>query len=240
MKKLIAAMAISIFSALCAYTEDTQPSHVTVYGTATTEVVPDQMRWFLHVENRGASLDTVATEHTSVVGGVLDLLKKSKADQKSVQTSRMEFGENWEYRNNSRVREGYIASTDITFKLTDFDGYTPLWSALSRNSAVSVTSVTYDHSQRIQYQNKTRENAAAAAREKAKNLAHALDVEIQEPLAIEEELVSEGWQAGGNRLLNNAYAANASSPEPVNALAPGTIPITIRVKVTFRLSSPKR
>lgn len=239
MKKLIFAMAVSIIGAVCAHPEDSQPPHITVFGTATTEVVPDQMRWFLHVENRGPSLDSVAAEHASVVGSVLELLKKSKADQKSVQTSRMEFGENWEYRNNSRVREGYIASTDISFKLTDFDSYMPLWSALSRNSAVSVTSVSYDHTQRIQYQNRTRENAAAAAREKAKTLARALDAEIQEPLAIEEELVSEGWQAG-NRLANNVRSVDTSGGEPANALAPGTIPITIRVKVTFRLLTPKR
>src|SRR5690349_14219519 len=73
MKKLLAVMALSIFGALCAYPEDSQPPHITVYGTATTEVVPDQMRWFLHVENRGPSLDSVAAEHTSVVGAVLEL-----------------------------------------------------------------------------------------------------------------------------------------------------------------------
>lgn len=239
MKKLIAAMAISLFGAHCVYAEDSQPPHITVFGTATTEVIPDQMRWFLHVENRGPSLDSVAAEHTSVVGSVLDLLKKSKADQKSVQTSRMEFGENWEYRNNSRVREGYIASTDISFKLTDFDGYTALWSALSRNGAVSVTSVTYDHSQRIRYQNQTRENAAVAAREKAKTLAHALDSEIQEPLVIEEELsINEGFESARNNLRNASLAVGGGA-EASNALAPGTIPITVRVKTTFRLAPSK-
>jgi uncharacterized protein YggE len=240
MKTLISTLAVGCISALCAFGGESQIPHITVYGTATTEVIPNQMKWFLRVENRGPGLDSVATEHTAAVSLVLGLLKKSKVEESSIQTSRMEFGENWEYRSSSRVREGYIASTQIYFKMTDFEGYTPLWSALSKLNTVSISSVAYDHSQRIQYQNETREKAAAAAREKAKALARALETDILEPLEIEEDMASiEPW-AGNRMLYNSVTAANNAAQDQSTALAPGTIPITIRVKVTFRLSMPKK
>ena len=213
-----------------------------VFGTATTEVVPDPMLWSLRVETKGASLDSVAAEHSSTVESVLEFLKKSKVDQKTLQSSRMDFGENWEYRSSSRVREGYVASTEIAFKLRDFEAYKPLWLGLAKFRAVSVTSVTYDHTRRIEFQNQTRQKAVMAARDKATALAGALGAEIGEALMVEEDLsMSEGWRPQANTMVfNNLRALDAGDQQHPAALAPGTIPIIIRVKAAFRLASPRK
>ena len=238
MKNSIPLAIISALLALPVHADEAPFPRITVYGTATTEVVPDQMVWSLRVENKGTALKVVAGEHTKRVQEVLELLKQSKVDPKALQTSRMQFSENWEYRSSSRVREGYVASTEISFKTTDLDLYVRLWLGLADMPVVNVQTVTYDHTKRIDFQNQTREKAIQAAREKATASAKTLGVEIGPPLLLEEDLTpSEGWQMNwGNAVLsNNVRAAGGEGRGPLEALAPGTIPIRIRVKAAFQL-----
>src|SRR6266404_1717568 len=237
MKNIIPPILISALLTLSVYADETPTPRVTVYGTATTEVVPDQMLWSLRVENKGRVLEAVASEHTKRVQKVLEFLKQSKVGAKAIQTSRMEFGENWTYASSSssRVREGYVASTDIFFKTTDLDHYVPLWLGLADMPAVSVQNVSYDNTKRIDFQNETREKAILAAQAKAATSAKALGVDIGEPLLLEEDLSpSEGWQMNPQLTLNNLRVAGGEERRPVEALAPGTIPITIRVKAAFK------
>jgi uncharacterized protein YggE len=192
------------------------------------------MVWSLRVETKGPSLETVVSEHSTTV-------KKSKVDEKTIQASRMEFGENWEYRSDSRVREGYVATTEIAFKLKEFENYKPLWLGLAKIHGVSISAVTYDHTRRIEFQNESRRKAVLAARDKARALAEALGAVIGEPLMIEEDLSpSEGWQFQRNTSLNNLRAADAEAQGQSTGLAPGTIPITVRVKAAFRLTGAGR
>jgi uncharacterized protein YggE len=87
---------LGVLSASSVLADEGQPPHITVFGTATAEVIPDTMVWFLNVENKGSTLENVAGEHTKAVQAALDFLKKSKVDEKTIQSSRTEFGQNWE------------------------------------------------------------------------------------------------------------------------------------------------
>ena len=237
MKNVISSVIISGLLAISAYADEPPFPRITVYGTATIEVVPDQMVWSLRVENKGSALKAVASEHTKSVQQVLEFLKKSKVDPKALQTSRMQFAENWEYRSSARAREGYVASTEISFKTSDLELYEQLWQGLADISAVSVQGITYDHTKRIDFQNQTREKAILAAKEKAAASAKTLGAEIGAPLLLEEDLsASEGWQMStSNVALNNLRVAGGEERSPLEALAPGTIPISIRVKAAFQL-----
>jgi len=241
MKKTIISFAISTFLVIHGFADEIQLPHITVYGTATTEVVPDQMIWSVRVQNRGAVLETVASDHAKNLQGTLSLLKDLKVDEKTTQTSRMEFGENWEYRSSSRVKEGYIASTDISFKITNFELYSKLWFGLAKQSAVSVENVTYDHTKRIEFRNETRQKAITAAKEKAAAMAKSLGSQIGEPLLVEEDIsVSDGWQWQGNLAANNLRTVSGEEQVGKGALSPGTIPVQARIKVAFRLVTTQK
>ncbi len=238
MKYAVQTLVISALLALAVLADEPPFPRISVLGTATTEVVPDQMVWSLRVQNKGPGLGAVASEHTKNVQKVLDLLSKSKVDRKDLQTARMQFAENWEYRSNSRVREGYVATTDISFTTTNLEFYTQLWQGLADTPAVSVQSVLYDHTRRIEFQNQTREKAILAAKQKAMVSARTLGAQIGAPLLLEEDLSpSEGWQMNLNNavLRNNLRVIGGEEREPAEALAPGTIPIRIRVKAAFQL-----
>ena len=233
----LSAVAVLVLGAGVSAEEIDLP-HITVSGTATTEVTPDQMVWSLKVQNKGASLEEVAQQHTDIVNRVLQFLKQSEVEEKTIQTSWMQFGENWVYRNRSRVKEGYYASTILSFKVKDLKKYKPLWIGLSRIERVSVEGVRYDHSKRIQYQDETRVKALLAAKQKAVNMARILGSRVGEPLAIEEDLsVSEGRAVPSfSNVAVNAGAAGTAG----EGIAPGKIPVRIRVKVKFRLITPDK
>lgn len=233
MKKLIGIFMVCVCLAGVGRTEDNLPPHVTVTGTATKEVVPNQMLWSVRVQTRGLKLDEVAKEHSQTVQKVLTFVKSSHVAETNLQTSAMQFGENWNYtRSAGRVREGFIASTFISFKLNDFDMYQKLWLGLADMPSVSVDMVGFETTKRAAYQNETREKAIRTAKEKASALAKAIGSEIGEPLLIEEDQAEPMPVRPMMFAARNAQAAGAESGEEV---APGTIEIKTSVRASFRL-----
>ena len=213
--------------------DDYDPPRVTVYGTATKEVVPDIMNWQLSVQNKEATVEKVAEAHTQSVQAVLDFLKREQVPADCVQTSEMRFGENWIYQDRNKKRDGYVASTSVSFKLHDLQKYQQLWGGISRLPDVSLNGVQLDTSKRIEHRDETRKKALLAARKKASALAETLGSAIGKPLLIEEELNSfpMGLAANSNMLYRNQEDSENSG----SSLAPGTIPIRMRVRVSFLL-----
>ncbi|HNO77480.1 MAG TPA: SIMPL domain-containing protein [Phycisphaerae bacterium] len=229
---VLATSVLIAFASLARADDDALPK-VTVYGTATTEVTPDLMNWHLTITNKGKDLAPVADNHHRIVAGVLKLLKDSGIDEQKIQTARMAFGENWVYRSNNRVKEGYYASTSVSFEMSDFDLYRTLWSGLAQDEHVSIDYVGYDHSKRIDYQNETRIKALLAAKEKAKALAETLGSQIGEPLLIEEDAGSQSMYPVPT--FSNNLRTVESADGGSEGIAKGKIPIKIRIKASFRL-----
>lgn len=215
--------------------EHFETPHVSVYGTASTDVVPDIMHWRINVRTNGKTVEDVATLHDSNVADVLRFLQKEEIEKRKTQTSQLQLSEDLEYSGGKRIKKGYYASTAISFESNTMEDYRSLWIGLSRLKTVSINGVSFDTSKRIEIQEKTRFEAIKAARIKASNLADALGAKIAEPLMIEEE-------ATGNNdtrsVLNNArmsrVAADSGNSGP--SLSVGTIPIRMRIKTVFRLT----
>ena len=212
--------------------EEFDVPHVVAYGTATVEVSPNQMRWRLNVRNMDPTSMGAAKSHETTVAAVLDFLKQSKIAEGTIQTSRMQLGENWDYSRSERRRNGYYASTDVQFTLVDLARYASLWIGLSGIQGVLVNEVSLDHADRIQFQNDARIKAVLAARDKAKAMAETLDARIGDPLIVEEEL--EGYQSQAPSNLNSVQMQGDPGSVDIS-LAPGSIPIRARVKVLFHL-----
>ena len=214
---------------MSSHAAETTTRQVTVIGTATKDVTPNLMHWRLKINNQDADLKTVAESHSAFVKGVLDYLKKQQIPEKDIQTSGMLFGENWVYQNRNKVREGFMASTDISFKLTKLSKYQELWMGLSKLPNTSLTSVHYDHSERIAHESITRKRALLDAKEKATAMAETLNSTIGKPILIEEQ------NHQYPRHLASAQYRSAEGAADNSSLAPGQIPITIRVKVSFQI-----
>ena len=192
------------------------------------------MRWSLEVKNTGPDVAEVAKVNAESVKALLAYLKEQNLPEESIQTSGMRVGEHWVYRDRDRVKEGFEASTDVSFKLTDFEKCKDLWIGIPRLQNVLLNGVTFGTSKRIEHRNATRKKALLAAQEKAKALAETLGSKIAKPLSIEEVVESySGFNITSNRISNDA--AVAGDADVGESLAPGRIPITMRVKVSFLL-----
>ena len=230
-KKILLSIGIIFLPAINSIASEKQP-HVTVYGTATTSVAIDEMNWRIRVSNKDTTLEEVAMAHNSTVQSVLDFLMDNELPEHCIQSSGMEFGENFvTSKLKGRVRSGYQASSNIKFKVTDLSKYKDLWNGISRMENVSLSGISYENSKRIKHQNETRQKALLAAKDKAQKLAETLESKIGKPLFIEEEKF-----ANSSNNFSNAYADN--QPVIVNdGFAPGQIPITVQIKASFELIS---
>lgn len=228
-------MGLVIFSrGLVVQATELQWPHVSVTGIATEKVAPDVMNWQLKVESKGADLKSVAADHTKTSAEVLQILKSFKVTADKTQTTGMSFGEEWRYRSGSRVKEGYRASTNISFQLKDFSMYNGLWTRLSTVKNVSVSGVTYDYSKRKVLQSKMRVKALLNAKSRAIELAETLGSNVGEPLVIEEGRQNEVAYRSSNRML----ASDSPGGSGQSSVASGQIEIKMKVSVSFRLLTP--
>jgi uncharacterized protein YggE len=211
--------------------------HITVNGTATVQVVPNEMLWQLNVRNVAPASEAAAEIHGTIVGKLMAFLKQSQIPAETIQTSRMQLGENWTFKMGDRVQDGYAASTDVQFKLTDFTKYVPLWMGLSAIQGVQIRDVLLDRSDRVKYQNEARTKAVLAARDKARALAETIGSRLGEPLAVEEDLSAADGYRVPSAMTNANVVVPQASPDSMDEspLAPGTIPVRARVKASFRL-----
>lgn len=226
---LIAFLFTGLFAGPVLSAEADLP-HVTVYGTAEKDITPNEMNWVLHVRYQGPTLDEVAQKNTDAMKDILTLLDKKDVQEDKIQTTNMQFGENWQYRNGSQVKEGYFAATTIQFTIIDFDLYEVLWKELSQRPQVRIQSVGFSHSDLDSYTNDLNAEALINARNKAQKLAQAIGSDIAEPLAVEEDSVS----SMNNGMMLRSAAMNESSAGPV---APGKISLESRIRASFRLVS---
>lgn len=210
--------------------------HVSVYGTAVLDVVPNEMHWVLAIETKGAEVAQVASAHDKNVDKLLSFLKKNRIEEKKTQTSQIQLRENWEYRGNSRIKVGYIASTTVTFETDKIDRYRDLWLGVSKLDNIRVNHIKFDHSGRIGYQNESRLKAIRAAEQKAIALSKALNSKIAEPLLI-EEIMTGGTDYKRNRNIASFAESAMAGDSDGQSISPGTIAIRTQVKVKFRITA---
>jgi len=229
--RIIILFGILFFVSSTILAHEIDQPHVAVYGTSTIEVKPNVMLWGLVVESKGVDLNKVSKAHSKTVKSVLGVIKENAIEKSSLQTSNMNFGENKVYRNDSLIKEGYRASTTLSFKLKDFDGYEPLWQALSKIKGVSIDGIRYDHSDRISLRNRARKKALLVAKDKANSLADIMEMGIGETIVISE--VENPYSR--SRESNFAEIVRGVDGSGSAGISPGTISITMKMKLIMGL-----
>lgn len=205
-------------------------------GTAVLEIKPDLLRWRLTIKNVGADVATVAEEHAELTATTLQFLRDAGIEATDLQAAWMQLAEHREYRNNSWVREGYVASTAVSFTVKNISRHRDLWLGLAKIKGVEIDGVTWDSSKRIETQRQARLNALQAAKTKATEMAQALGAVIVEPLAI-EDITDVNDRRSGQYQMNSLVSDSGAAEDATGGTAPGVIPVRVRVEVTFRVTS---
>ncbi len=178
-------------------------------------------------------MEELAEQHSTIVLSVLSLIGETGIGKDDTQTSMMQFGENWDHENGRRVQKGYFASSQLTFKLTDFTKYQHLWIGLSKIKDMSIQNITYGYSKQVEAQDKARLGALLVAKEKAHAMAKTLNVALGDPLVIEDNQ-SFADPRRPNILMANE-ASFRSGSQDTGGFALGKILIKSNVKVIYKI-----
>ncbi len=223
-----------------AHDKTPQPRTISVAGTATVKVVPDELRWSVGVGSKGQTPAIAKSDHDVALKAALAYLKGIDHGMKDLQSSGISVQQDlWPMPNGQRNPMPYSCFTDVSFTLTDFDNYSNIADALSKIDGVQITSTTYASSKEIETRHNALNQALQNAREKASRLAETAGCTLGQPLQISE--------AGAQVQLtyaasNSAYppAGNSVVPDGANSasstgLVAGQIEITASVNATYEL-----
>lgn len=228
--KIIFALVILIPSVVSAHEELLRPS-ISVEGSAVKEVSPDRVIWQLSLRSEGKKTDELAVQHAKKLSALLDYLNKQGIKKDKIQTDYMQFSENWNYDNGKRFKQGYFASSSLSFQ-SDIKSYTTLWTGLATQDGVSVNGSSFDIENRIPIQVEVRNLALKAAKEKAESMTKVLGVKMGKPLFIEDQSYTDDVrEPQQEKMLMRMSSADTGG----EIVAPGQLEVRMRVRVIFAL-----
>jgi uncharacterized protein YggE len=213
------------------FADDAPVRKITVVGSATITVVPDEMHWTVQVSIDDATLATAKARHDTSLLAALDYLKGLGADQKDLQTGGIRIQKNnFAPATSEAASKPFNCSTQFTFTLVDFDKYGPLCDALAKLDGVQVQSVDYASSRAEKTKREALKQALLDAHDKANDLAVTAEGTLGKPLDIQEGTSGEGPRP----VMMFGGMAKMAGGTP-NAV-PGQIEITAMVTATYQLN----
>jgi len=202
---------------------------VTVVGSATLKVVPDEMRWTVAININDATLAAAKGRHDDSLSGALKFIKSLGSAVKDLQTGGIHIDKNnFAPLSSPAAEKPFTCSTQFTFTLTDFDKYGPMADALAKLDGVQVQSVDYASSKQDATAREALKQALANAHDKASDLAVSTGCYIDKPLEILE------GSGDGPRPMAMSFMAR-SAPAGTPAAVPGQIEISATVTATYDL-----
>jgi uncharacterized protein YggE len=207
------------------------PEHkVTVIGTATIKVAPDQMLWNAQVSINDATLAAAKTRHDASLSAALAYLKSLGDAIKDLQTGGIRFDHQTYFPPLADKSKPFTCSTQVTFTLTDFNQYGPICDALAKLDGVEVQGIDYAYSKQSDVRRQALQQALENAHDKAGDLATTANCALGAPLEI-----VEGGGEGPQPLMMNAMARANSYSGGTPAPVAGQIEINGVVTATYEL-----
>ncbi len=219
------------------------PRTVSVSGSASVKVAPDQVLLTIGVETVAPGLAFAKSENDARVKKVLAALRSAGAEEKSLQTDHVSVEPRYEYdgKNGQRL-VGYAVRRSAVATLKDVKKFEGLLSAALEAGANHVHGVDFQTTKLREHRDEARRLAIKAAREKAELLAGELGQKLGRPTAISEGnsrwwMPYGSWGGRGAMMAQNAVqnAGGGGPSSEDSTVALGQISVDADVSVTFEL-----
>lgn len=209
----------------------TQP-HVDVSGQGIIEAKPQLLQWSISIENYNPDIAQLSKLHQAKVAEALQTISKLGVERNDVQTSRIRLDEHFTRKNNSTVKDGYKASTQISFKLRDIKKYHEVWLALSKIDGIRIQNATWGLPKDVTeaLKKEARLLALDNAKEKANALSKALEMKIGSPLLISEPTSHQSYPRQERAMMVDSFSSKSGQ-----AYAAGMITISASINVVFEM-----
>ncbi len=211
------------------------PGGMTVTGTATLEVSPDCADITMTIDVEGARPGIATTGAQAKQQAIVDALKKLGVEASDVKLSTLTMNPVYEWIKDRNVFKGYRAAITITATTKQFDKIGPIMEAGSANGATAMTT-GFRRSDLSELKKKVRTMALTAAKDKAKQTAEALDIELGRVMNVVENAGGMMWSAAYFPQVANAMESNAGPRTVADALGGALQPLTLDVTIVYELA----
>jgi uncharacterized protein YggE len=206
-----------------------QPGQLVVTGTATLDVSPDIAELTMTITGDamrpGAAVDEVRKKQARLIAE----LKKQGLAEEDLKLSMLGIDPVYEYIEHRSVLKGFRARITITASTTDFAKVGGLMES-GANAGVTEMSSQFRRSDLAELKKKVRDSALQAARDKAKQTAIALGIELGRVTMVAEQSQSYMWTRD---YFPNTYAVANNAPAAV--LGGVLQPLQLDITVTYEL-----
>lgn len=206
------------------------PVGLNVFGSALLRVAPDVAAIHFSVATTDEKPAAAFEQTRATAGDVREFLVGAEVDD--VQASRITLAEEWDYSGGRRRRRGYTSRISFHVILDDLDRIEDVVCGSVDAGVNEIGSVEFQTRQLQQVRVKARQQAVAAARQKAEVYARAAGVSVGRILHIED--VNPDQLRG--RESHVTREPEIDDEGPVTAFDPGAITVGAAVILCFSLN----
>lgn len=207
---------------------------ITVSGVGTVEAEPDEATVLFAVVTRAETAEEARRQNAEAAEQAMNAVRELGIADRKIQLLNLRLDEDVEYRNNERIRKGYIARRDVKVILEDLDLVSRLVTEVVQQGANELNGIQYGLQNREAVEDEAIREALARARQKAQLMAAALDVSLGSVRQIVEGGVSVP-QPPPVMYARAEMAMDMSEGDHPGAYAAGEITVRATVSVTFEL-----
>jgi uncharacterized protein len=213
---------------------------ISTSGEAVVYAAPDEVIVNLGIETADADLQKAKLRSDAAGIKLLKAIKELGVEAKHIQTDNLDVS--LRYQNDGLTISGYVVRRGYAVTLKDTKRFEALVETSLSNGANRLLGFEYRTTELRKLRDQSRQMAIKAAREKAHDLADALDCQVGAPRIIQEGGGNYGywgshwgWGGGGNAMAQNVAQAGPAGGEGGESMPLGQIAIRAQVSVTFDL-----
>ena len=245
------ALALAATGNSAAQSPEPMPT-ISVTGTAEVLVQPDKAVLQAAVRTRAAELAEATRENDAKIDQVVQFLKQSGVDEKSVRTTAIQiepifaepspkayaqqrdpFGDGGRSGEFDLKPKGYSVYRGLEITVTDLERFEAIYRGLIERGINDVSGIEFQTSELRKHKDEARLSAVRAAREKATALAGELGATLAAVQSINEQ--GDAFRYSNTMQVSNAFGDPFGGAPSEETVAAGQISINASVGVVFRL-----
>ena len=223
-----------------------QPTHrtITVSGQAEIKVSPDEVLLSVGVETIDMDIARARADNDAHIKAIVAAASALGIPPERIKTEFLDIQPRYRDDNDRRTFLGYFARRSLSITLRDVPRFESLLTDVLRAGANYIHGVDFRTTELRKHRDEARRLAILAAREKAVDMASALNVRIGAPMNVHE--AHSGWWSpysswwggrGSGMMVQNVLQDRRSAGGTEDSLVPGQISVTATVSITFELGS---
>lgn len=233
----ILALALFVLSIapLAAADSEPQPRTISVTGTAVTQTVPDLISWDISVSDFDKDLARAKDSNGAKLKALLALAPELGFKPEDVQTGQLSITRvyNHDERGAQTDFKHFAVVRSISLKQRDLSRFDEVLTKLVSKADIE-TRFTFASSREQELRAETRLKAVRAAKEKAEAMIKELGAALGRVQSV-SEVSAAPFQAAPASNIVYAEPAKPNADQISGTLAPGSIPITVSVNVSFQI-----